>query len=78
MDKVVWNERLNIGVEVVDKAHAKLFQVVGNLIELVENEENYQKACKRGLAFLEDYTMKHFFGRRGLYALCELPGLRQT
>ena len=60
MDKVVWNERLNIGVEVVDKAHAKLFQVVGNLIELVENEENYQKACKRGLAFLEDYTMKHF------------------
>lgn len=46
MDKVVWNERLNIGVEVVDKAHAKLFQVVGNLIELVENEENYQKACK--------------------------------
>ncbi len=34
MDKVVWNERLNIGVEVVDKAHAKLFQVVGNLIGL--------------------------------------------
>lgn len=60
MDKVVWNDRLNIGVEVVDKAHAKLFQVVGNLIELVENEANYQGACKKGLAYLEDYTMKHF------------------
>lgn len=60
MDKVVWNERLNIGVEIVDKAHAKLFQVVGNLIELVEEEANYQGAAKKGLAYLEDYTMKHF------------------
>lgn len=60
MDKIVWNDRLNIGVDVVDKAHAKLFQVVGNLIELVEEEENYQGACKKGLAYLEDYTMKHF------------------
>lgn len=60
MDKLVWNERLNIGVETVDTAHANLFRIVGKLMDLIENESNYQKACKEGLKYLEDYTMKHF------------------
>lgn len=60
MDKIVWNDRLNIGVEVVDKAHANLFRVVGKLIHLVENEANYKNACKEGIRYLEDYTVKHF------------------
>ncbi len=60
MDKLVWNERFNIGVEVIDKAHANLFRIVGKIAKLAENEANCQNACKEGLKYLEDYTIKHF------------------
>lgn len=60
MDKLVWNEKLNIGVEVVDKAHANLFRIAGKLLEQITYESNYQNACKKGLEYLEEYTMKHF------------------
>lgn len=29
MEKLVWNEQLNIGVEAVDKAHANIFGLQG-------------------------------------------------
>lgn len=60
MERLVWNERFNIGVEVVDKAHAELFHIVGRLIDLAEDGEHHQTACKEGLRYLEEYTMKHF------------------
>lgn len=60
MDKLVWNKRLNIGVEVIDTAHENLFRVVEKLVELVENEANYKNSCKEGIKYLENYTMKHF------------------
>ena len=60
MEKLVWNEKLNIGVEVIDKAHAELFRIVGKMIELVEDGTHRQTACKEGLRYLEEYTMKHF------------------
>ena len=60
MEKLVWNEQLNIGVEAVDKAHANIFRIAGKMIDLVEHEENYRTACKEGLKYLEEYSMKHF------------------
>lgn len=60
MKRLLWNEKLNIGVEVVDKAHARLFKIVGKLMDLVEYEADCQKACKESIRFLEDYTMTHF------------------
>ncbi|MCI8725958.1 MAG: hemerythrin family protein [Hungatella sp.] len=60
MEKLLWNEKLNIGVEIVDKAHANLFRIVGKLIELVNSDSNYQNACKEGVKYLEDYSIKHF------------------
>ena len=60
MGKLLWNEKLNIGVEVVDKAHARLFRMVGKLMDQAEYEPDSQKACKESIKFLEDYTMTHF------------------
>ena len=60
MGKLLWNEKFNIGVEVVDKAHARLFRMVGKLMDLAEYEPESQSACKESIKFLEDYTMTHF------------------
>lgn len=61
MEKVVWDDQYNLGVEVIDKAHAKLFRIVGKLMFLVNSGENGESACKEGLKYMENYTMKHFF-----------------
>ena len=60
MGKLLWNEKFNIGVEVVDKAHARLFRKVGKLMDMVEHESDSESACKENIKFLEDYTMTHF------------------
>lgn len=60
MKELSWNEQFNIGVEVVDRAHAGLFRRVAKLIDIVEHEANCQNACRESIRFLEDYTMTHF------------------
>ena len=34
MDIIEWDDKFKIGVEVVDKAHAKLFRITKKLLEL--------------------------------------------
>lgn len=60
MERLSWNEKFNIGVEVVDTAHARLFKMAGKLMDLVENQVNYQNAVRESVKYLEDYTMTHF------------------
>lgn len=60
MEKLIWNDKLNIGVEIIDRAHANLFRIAGKLIELIEDETHYKNACKEGIRYLEDYCMQHF------------------
>ncbi|MCI8607680.1 MAG: hemerythrin family protein [Hungatella sp.] len=61
MEKAVWDDQYNLGVEAIDKAHANLFRIVGKLMVLVKDEVNSESACREGLKYLENYTMKHFF-----------------
>lgn len=60
MNEVKWNSRFNIGVEVVDKAHQKLFAIVGKLLALNEEPEKQQYACREGVKYFKNYTVKHF------------------
>ncbi|MCI8417204.1 MAG: hemerythrin family protein [Lachnospiraceae bacterium] len=60
MEKVVWDEKFKIGVEVVDKAHAKLFRIIGKLQELALDAGTHQHTYKEAIKYLEDYSMKHF------------------
>ena len=60
MEQAVWDEKFNIGVEVIDKAHAKLFRIVKKLLDISEDAKANQHAYKEGIKYLETYTMKHF------------------
>ena len=44
--EIEWNERFNIGVEEVDKAHRRLFSVVRKLMELSEDEKRGRWVCE--------------------------------
>lgn len=51
MESIVWNEEYNIGVDVVDTAHAKLFRIVDKLRERLENEQTLRNDLR-----LSDYS----------------------
>lgn len=60
MTEIKWNDRFNLGVEEIDKAHQKLFSIVNKLIAFTENPDKQQHACREGIKYFKSYTMKHF------------------
>lgn len=60
MNGIEWNDRFKVGVEDIDKAHQKLFSIVGKLLQLSEDIERQQHACREGIKYLNNYTIQHF------------------
>ena len=60
MEKIVWDDKFKIGVEAVDKAHAKLFRITNKLFEISQDASVNQAAYGEGIKYLEAYTMTHF------------------
>ena len=58
--EIEWNERFNIGVGEVDKAHRRLFSVVRKLMELSEDEKRGRWVCEEAIKYFKSYTVKHF------------------
>lgn len=58
--ELVWNERFNIGVEKVDKAHRRLFSIVHKLMVLSEDEKKRKWASAEAIKFFKSYALKHF------------------
>lgn len=55
----IWRDEFNIGVDVVDKAHQRLFAIVWRLLKL--NKENKDRwACAEGIKYFKSYAVKHF------------------
>lgn len=60
MNDIKWNDRFNIGVDSIDKAHQRLFSIVSKLISLNEDTDKQQHACREGIKYLKSYTLRHF------------------
>ncbi|MDE6891092.1 MAG: response regulator [Lachnospiraceae bacterium] len=55
-----WQDRFNIGVEVVDKAHKQLFATMNRLLGVSEHKVKSRWVCEEGIKYLRSHTMKHF------------------
>ncbi len=60
VSEVKWDDRFNIGVEVVDRAHRRLFAIVNKLLAMNTDTEKNRHACKEGIKFFKNYAVKHF------------------
>jgi len=56
----VWQDRFNIGVDVIDREHRKLFTIMNKLLSYDENDEKSRWAYQEGIKFFKGHTMKHF------------------
>lgn len=59
-DKIVWNNRFNIGVDSIDKAHQKLFTIVHKIINLNNDDKDKQWIGEEGIKYFKNYALKHF------------------
>lgn len=74
-NQLVWNERYNIGVEVIDKEHKKLFSILNKLFDLRRQDEKSQWVCQEAVKYFRDHAFQHFADEESYMASTEYAGL---
>lgn len=59
-NQLVWQDRFNIGVEVIDREHKKLFNVLNKLFAFGKEEEKSQWVCQEAIKYFRDHALQHF------------------
>ena len=73
--QLVWQERFNIGVEVIDKEHKKLFNVLNNLFAYGKEEEKSPWVCQEAIKYFRDHAIQHFSEEEEYMASIHYAGL---
>ena len=60
MEKIAWDDKFNIGVDIIDKAHAKLFRIIHRMIDLSNDPTTTKHTSQEMIKYLETYSMAHF------------------
>ncbi len=56
----IWNEENNIGVDIIDKEHQRLFNIINKLFALKEEGKDSRRTCYEGIKFFKSHAIKHF------------------
>lgn len=56
----VWNESFNIGVDIIDSEHEKLFKIINKLFKFKEKDVATHWACQEGIKFFKKHALEHF------------------
>lgn len=73
--QLVWQERFNIGVEVIDKEHKKLFNVLNKLFAYGKEEDKSQWVCQEAIKYFRDHALQHFSEEEEYMASINYAGL---
>lgn len=55
-----WRDSYNIGVDIIDREHRRLFKIINKLFVFQEEEKDSQWACQEGIKFFKGHATKHF------------------
>lgn len=59
-NQLIWQDRFNIGVDVIDREHRKLFNIMNRLLMYKKQEGKEQWVCQEGIKYFKEHAMKHF------------------
>ncbi len=74
-NQLIWNERYNIGIEIIDKEHEKLFHILNRLFDLGRQVDKSHWVCHEAVKYFKDHTLQHFTDEEAYMASIEYPGL---
>lgn len=75
-NRLVWQNRFNIGVDIIDNEHRKLFKIINKLFAFGEDEEKSQWVCQEGIKYFKDHAMKHFADEEAYMESVNYSGLQ--
>lgn len=68
-NQLIWDDRFNIGIEVIDKEHKKLFQIINKLFAFSEQEDKGPWVCHEGIKYFKEHALHHFAEEENYMAL---------
>ena len=74
MRQLQWQERFDIGVDIVDQAHKRLFAIVDKIMELYVERHESKFACVEGIKYFKAYALKHFAEEEAYMRQIGYPG----
>lgn len=74
-NQLIWNKRYSIGVEVIDKEHKKLFNILNKLFEFGQQEEKSQWVCQEAVKYFKDHALQHFVDEEVYMASINYEGI---
>ena len=76
-DQLVWQEEYNIGVEIIDKEHQRLFKIINKLFTLRQEGKNSQWACQESIKFFRTHALNHFATEEAYMKSIGYEGLKE-
>ena len=70
-----WREEYEIGVDVIDQEHRRIFRIVNKLFDFREEEKDSQWTCQEGIKYFKGHAMKHFVDEEAYMASINYEGL---
>lgn len=74
-NQLVWNKRYNIGVEIIDREHKKLFHILNKLFDFGQQEEKSQWVCQEAVKYFKDHAFQHFVDEEAYMASINYSGI---
>lgn len=74
-NQLVWQERYNLGVEIIDKEHKKLFSILNKLFDFGKQEEKSQWVCQEAIKYFKDHAIQHFADEEAYMLSIDYKGL---
>lgn len=72
-----WREEYEIGVDVIDQEHQRLFKIINKLFAFREEEKDSQWTCQEGIKYFKGHTVKHFADEEAYMASIGYEGLEE-
>lgn len=76
-NQLVWSNEYNLGVEIIDKEHQRLFKIINKLFAFGEEEKKNQRTCQEGIKYFKGHTVKHFADEESYMASINYEGLER-
>ena len=74
-NRLIWDKRYNIGVDIIDREHKKLFGILNKLFAFGHREEKSHFACQEAIKYFKDHAAQHFADEEAYMASINYPGL---
>ncbi len=74
-NRFTWDTRYNVGVDIIDKEHRKLFSILNKLFDFGRSEEKSRFACQEAIKYFREHAIQHFADEEAYMVSINYPGL---